>query len=95
MKYLYITLAILMIISLGSEMSGAYYGGYIFPGYYPYLNAVANNVSYNERKQDKGDNDTERTLNGTLPDILPSLEIMSLSPFLGSFSGYPFRLSGY
>ena len=80
MKYLYVVLMILLIITLSCEISNAYYGGYFFPGYYPYFAPLANEAFYNSVQEKGSYSNEERNLNGTLPDTLTGLEFVSLAP---------------
>ncbi|MGA1790838.1 MAG: hypothetical protein ACMUIM_05090 [bacterium] len=95
MKYLYVILTILLIISLSGEISKAYYGGYLFPGYYPYFAPLANEALYSSGQEKGSYSNEERNLNGTLPDTLPGLEFISLAPMMSPFLGFPFGASGY
>ena len=95
MKYIYVVLTILLIITLSGEISRAYYGGYIFPGYYPYFALLANEAMYGRGQEKGGYTDEERNLNGSLPDTLPGLEFVSPAPMMGTFFGFPFGTSAF
>ena len=95
MKYLYVVLIILLIITLSCEISNAYYGGYFFPGYYPYFAPLANEAFYNSGQEKGSYSNEERNLNGTLPDKLSGLEFVSLGPMMNPFFGYTLGSSGY